>query len=101
MEQALEVALEVEETELEDLVGDLLKAIKQEREYERYLRLLVHDLGDLSYMIERTATTRAAVAMRRAGGAPRRDAAPGCNRGITPGKQRPSRPFPTLGARRT
>jgi len=53
MEQALAVALEVEESEIEDRVGELLKAIKQEQEYERYQRLLVHDLGDLSYMIER------------------------------------------------
>jgi rubrerythrin len=52
IEQALAVALEVEESEIEDRVGELLKAIKQEREYERYQRLLVHDLGDLSYMIE-------------------------------------------------
>jgi rubrerythrin len=52
MEQALAVALEVEESEIEDRVGELLKAIKREEEYERYQRLLVHDLGDLSYMIE-------------------------------------------------
>ncbi len=30
-----------------------LKGDQAEREYERYQRLLVHDLGDLSYMIER------------------------------------------------
>jgi hypothetical protein len=52
IEQALGVALEVEESEIEDRVGELLKAIKREEEYERYQRLLVHDLGDLSYMIE-------------------------------------------------
>jgi len=52
MEHALGVALEVEESEIEDRVGELLKAMN-EREYERYQRLLVHDLGDLSYMIER------------------------------------------------
>jgi hypothetical protein len=51
MDQALGVALEVEESEIEDRVGELLKAMN-EREYERYQRLLVHDLGDLSYMIE-------------------------------------------------
>ena len=51
LEQALNIALEVEETELEDLVADLLKALKSD-EYERCLRLLVHDLGELSYMIE-------------------------------------------------
>jgi len=55
IELALEIALEVEETELEDLVGDLLKAVQQGDEYERCLRLLVHDLGELSYMIEQHA----------------------------------------------
>jgi hypothetical protein len=52
LERALAVALEVEETELEDVVGDLLKAVQQHDEYERCQRLLVHDLGELSYMIE-------------------------------------------------
>ena len=53
LERALRIALEVEETELEDLVSDLLKALQSPDEYERCLRLLVHDLGELSYMIER------------------------------------------------
>jgi rubrerythrin len=53
LDRALEIALEVEETEIEDLVADLLKAVAERGEYERYLRLLVHDLGELSYMIER------------------------------------------------
>ena len=53
LERALEIALDVEETELEDLVSDLLKALQPPDEYERCLRLLVHDLGELSYMIER------------------------------------------------
>jgi hypothetical protein len=52
IEQALGLALEIEETELEDKVGDLLKALQQHDEYERCMRLLVHDLGELSYMIE-------------------------------------------------
>jgi len=30
-----------------------LKALQTPDEYERCLRLLVHDLGELSYMIER------------------------------------------------
>lgn len=62
IERALAVALEIEESEIEDRVGELLKAIKQEREYERYQRLLVHDLGDLSYMIEKFASNRALLA---------------------------------------
>jgi hypothetical protein len=53
LERALSIALEVEETELEDLVGDLLKALQRRDEYERCQRLLVHDLSELSYMIER------------------------------------------------
>jgi len=52
IERALAIALEVEETELEDKVGDLLKGLQQRDEYERCMRLLVHDLGELSYMIE-------------------------------------------------
>lgn len=52
-ERALEIAVEVEETELEDMVGDLLRALQEPDEYQRCMRLLVHDLGELSYMIER------------------------------------------------
>jgi len=52
LERALAIALEVEETELEDMVGDLLLALNQNDEYQRCQRLLVHDLGELSYMIE-------------------------------------------------
>ena len=51
--RALAMALEVEETELEDLVAELLKAVQAPDEYERCLRLLVHDLGELGFMIER------------------------------------------------
>jgi len=52
LKRALAIALEVEETELEEMVGDLLRALQQHDEYERCQRLLVHDLGELSYMIE-------------------------------------------------
>ncbi|HVA78927.1 MAG TPA: hypothetical protein VNF27_13575 [Candidatus Binataceae bacterium] len=53
IQRALAMALEVEETELEDLVANLLKAVQAPDEYERCLRLLVHDLGELGFMIER------------------------------------------------
>jgi hypothetical protein len=52
IERALAIAVEVEESELEDMVGDLLQALQERGEYERCQRLLVHDLGELSYMIE-------------------------------------------------
>ena len=38
IQRALQMALEVEETELEDLVADLLKAVQAPEEYERCLR---------------------------------------------------------------
>ncbi len=53
IERSLAIAVEVEETELEDMVGSLLRALQKRDEYERCQRLLVHDLGELSYMIER------------------------------------------------
>ncbi|HLH77229.1 MAG TPA: hypothetical protein VKV28_10525 [Candidatus Binataceae bacterium] len=52
IQRALAAALEVEESEIEDQVGALLKAVHQNDEYERYQRLLIHDMSDLSYMIE-------------------------------------------------
>jgi hypothetical protein len=52
IERSLKMALDVEETELEDLVSDLLKALQKGDEYESCMRMLVHDLGELSYMIE-------------------------------------------------
>jgi len=56
LDRALAIALEIEETELEDLVGDLLKALQDRDEYQRCQRLLVHDLSELSYMIEQHCT---------------------------------------------
>lgn len=51
--RAFELTLTIEGSELEDLVLDLLTAVKGERERERAVQLLIHDLGDLSYMIEK------------------------------------------------
>jgi rubrerythrin len=55
LNRAFEIALELEGSEIEDLVLDLLQALKGEMERERAVQLLIHDLGDLSYMIERYA----------------------------------------------
>lgn len=57
--RAFETALEIECSEIEDLVLDLLTALKGERERERAVQLAIHDLGDLSYMIERFGNDRA------------------------------------------
>jgi hypothetical protein len=53
LSRAFETALEIESSEIEDLVLDLLTALKGERERERAVQMLIHDLGDLSYMIEK------------------------------------------------
>jgi hypothetical protein len=62
IERAFEIALEVEGSEIEDLVLDLLQTLKGEAERERAVKLLIHDLGDLSYMIEKHTTNPALLA---------------------------------------
>ena len=53
LERAFEIALAIEGSEVEDVVLDLLQNLKGEAERERAVKLLIHDLGDLSYMIEK------------------------------------------------
>lgn len=60
--RAFETALAIEGSEIEDLVLDLLSALKGERERERAVQILIHDLGDLSYMIEKYSPNRALLA---------------------------------------
>ncbi|HSP95943.1 MAG TPA: hypothetical protein VL049_01685 [Candidatus Dormibacteraeota bacterium] len=60
--RAFETALEIDCSEIEDLVLDLLTVLKGERERERAVQLAIHDLGDLSYMIERHSRDRALLA---------------------------------------
>jgi rubrerythrin len=60
--RAFETALEIESSEIEDLVLDLLTVLKGERERERAAQIVIHDLGDLSYMIERFGKDRSLLA---------------------------------------
>jgi hypothetical protein len=53
LERALEMALEVEGSEIEDLVLGLLAGLRGEADRARAVNLLLHDLGDLSLMIEK------------------------------------------------
>jgi hypothetical protein len=53
LERALEMAVDIEASELEDLVVDMLSVVRSARWRERAVQLLIHDLGDLSYMVER------------------------------------------------
>ena len=59
VERAFEIALEIESSEIEDVVLDLLRLLKGEAERERAVKLLIHDLGDLGYMIEKHTSNRA------------------------------------------
>ena len=78
LERAFEMAIDVEGSELEDVVVDMLSVVRSPRWRERAIQLLIHDLGDLSYMVERytkneSLLTRAdAVIERHLGGLKRR-----------------------------
>jgi hypothetical protein len=52
-ERAFEMAVDIEASELEDLVVDMLSVVRSARWRERAVQMLIHDLGDLSYMVER------------------------------------------------
>ena len=81
VERAFEMAIDVEASELEDVVVDMLSVVRSPRWRERAIQLLLHDLGDLSYMVERytkneTLLARAdALIERHLGGLKRRRAA--------------------------
>jgi hypothetical protein len=53
LERAFEIAIDLEASELEDVVADMLKVVKNPQWRERAIQLLIHDLGDLSYLVER------------------------------------------------
>lgn len=52
-ERALEMAIDIEGSELEDVVVDLLKLVQDGPWREQAGQFLIHDLSDLSYMIEK------------------------------------------------
>jgi hypothetical protein len=54
LERAFEMALDVEGSELEDVVVDMLSVVRSPRWRERAIQMLVHDIGDLSYMVEKS-----------------------------------------------
>jgi len=78
LERAFEMAIDLEASELEDVVVDMMKVVKSPEWRERAIQLLLHDLGDLSYMVERHTRNEALLARadalieRRVGGLGRR-----------------------------
>jgi hypothetical protein len=53
VQRAFEMAIDVESSELEDVVVDMLSVVRSPNWRERAIQLLLHDLGDLSYMVEK------------------------------------------------
>jgi hypothetical protein len=53
LERAFEMAIDIEGSELEEVVVDLLQVLRDPLWREQAIQLLIHDLGDLSYMVER------------------------------------------------
>ena len=74
LERAFAMAIDLEASELEDVVVDMMKVVKSPEWRQRAIQLLIHDLGDLSYMIERYTPNEALLARadalveRRVGG---------------------------------
>jgi len=56
LDRAFELAIELEGGELEDLVLDLIHGLADEAERDQAAMMLVHDLSDLSLMIEKHAS---------------------------------------------
>ena len=46
------MAVDLEGSELEDVVVDLLQVVPDPAWREQAVKMLIHDIGDLSYMIE-------------------------------------------------
>jgi rubrerythrin len=51
--RALEMAIDLEGSELEDVVVEMLSLVRSPQWRERAIQLLIHDMGDLAYMVER------------------------------------------------
>jgi len=62
LERALEMAVDLEGSELEDLVVDLLGVVRSERWRDRAVQMMIHDMGELSYMVERYTKNEALLA---------------------------------------
>jgi rubrerythrin len=64
LDRAFEMALDIESSEFEDVVVDLLRVVRDPWWHDQAIQLLIHDLSDMSYMIEKF--TRDEALLRRA-----------------------------------
>src|SRR5215510_5127177 len=53
VERAFEMAIDIEGSELEDVVVELLHVVKEKALRDQAIKLLIHDLSDLSFMVEK------------------------------------------------
>lgn len=53
IERAFEMAIDLEGSELEDVVVELLHVVREKAVRDQAIKLLIHDLSDLSYMVEK------------------------------------------------
>jgi rubrerythrin len=53
VDRAVEMAIDIESSELEDVVVELMLVVKDGAWREQAMQFLLHDLGDLSYMTEK------------------------------------------------
>ena len=59
VERAFEMVIDIESSELEDVVVELLQVVKEDKVHDHAVKLLIHDLSDLSYMVEKFTTNDA------------------------------------------
>jgi rubrerythrin len=62
IERAFEIAIDLEGSELEDVVVELLQVVKEKALRDQAVKLLIHDLSDLSYMVEKFTKNEALLA---------------------------------------
>jgi len=53
IERSFEMAIDVEGSELEDVVMEFLRVVREKMLRDQAVQLLIHDLSDLSYMVEK------------------------------------------------
>ena len=53
VERSFEISLDIEGSELEDVVVELLHVVKEPMLHDQAVKLMLHDLSDLSYMVEK------------------------------------------------
>lgn len=62
VERAFEMAIDIEGSELEDVVVELLQVVKEQMLRDQAVKLMIHDLSDLSYMVEKFTKNEALLA---------------------------------------